>query len=60
MVGINLAALNFGVGCVFEVVSMIAIFDGFHKGNTGEGHPAHFLLIAPPAVMTVCVARFRG
>jgi hypothetical protein len=30
LIGIDLAALNFGIGCVFEFVSMIAIFQGFH------------------------------
>lgn len=60
LIGIDLAALNFGIGCVFEFVSKISIFQGFHLGNTGEGHPAHFLLIAPPAVMSVCMQLFRG
>jgi hypothetical protein len=42
------------------IISMVAIFLGFNKENTGKGAPAHFLIIAPPAVASIGIAGFTG
>ena len=60
MVGMDLAAINFGIGVVFLDLSTISIFQGFHLGITGESHPSHFLVIAPPSFISICIANFRG
>ena len=54
--GLMLSCWSFGPGVVFMTIAYISIFQGFIRENTGKGHPAHFLLIAPPAVMSLGIA----
>jgi len=58
--GLPLPAMCFGTGCAFLLLSVVAIFQGTHSGNTVKGHPSLFLLIAPPAVASLGLEGFEG
>jgi len=57
---LHLAYYLFGAGAVFYGLAFASIMQHLHSLENLRGEPALFLLIAPPAVMSVTLAGFDG
>lgn len=58
--GLNLPAFCSGIGAMFYVMVVIAIFNSLHDYPTEKGSPALFLLIAPASVACTVVDSLTG
>merc|ERR1712038_105645 len=48
--GFPLASMCFGVGTFFAVIVYVDIFNNIPRVKVSRGHPAMFLILAPPSV----------
>lgn len=56
----DLPSMLFGIGAIFYSLAFIGIMQSMHQRQHTQGEPVLFLIVAPPAVMTIALANFDG
>lgn len=58
--GVDVPTFFFGIGTLFCVIVYVDIFQNLNNGAVGRGHPAMFLLLAPPCVSCLSLSMLLG